>query len=494
MNERLQWNLESLALVVPELILTGGILGLLIFGFSFRRGSGSNTFIYGSLILVGFSLGMQILAWENLNAPVSLFNGLLQKDKFSAYFNLLFDISALLTFLMMHRAPSEKKFLQRSETAVLLLTLLLGAHLLAMSAHLVMVFVTIELISISAYVLTGISETRRGAEGSMKYFLFGAATAAVLLYGFSLVYGFTGSLQLTDYATFVSSSHRLPDLLLVGIGCSLAGFLFKVAATPFHLWAPDVYEAAPLPVVAFFSVVPKLAGIAALVRFIFPFQLNGYTLFDWQPVLAVVSLTTLLVGNFAAIRQTNPVRLMAYSSIAQTGFLLVGLVCFNWSGIHHLLFYASVYLVANFLIFITLQRLFSNGYSSISSFAGVGKNEALSMLYLLTGMISLAGIPPTGGFMGKLFVFSSLWTAYEQSGSSTLWWLLILGLLTTVVSLFYYLKIPFYAFFRQGSQPGLQTEKAPWNPILLLLVTLLIGLFLMPDFLMGLLNTINFVP
>ena len=266
-----------------------------------------------------------------------------------------------------------------------------------------------------------------------------------------------------------------------------------MAAAPLHPWAPDVYEAAPMPVVAFFSVVPKLAGLGVLTKFALALNLFGQSDHDWQFVICLAAILSLTVGNFSALWQKRPKRLMAYSSIAQSGFLLVGVGAFIPHGINFMLFYASIYVLTTFLIFFYLQYFESNGLESLESFAGIGRTLVWPCVFLLVGFIGLTGLPPTAGFTAKLFIFSSIWESYQLSGKGILLWLLVFGLLNTVVSLFYYLRIPFYAFIKKSESVRHTNNPTFENFFAIGLVLAILLLFFNPDLLMRWINKINFV-
>ena len=475
---------------MPEIILVFGILLVVLVGFfTKKRKTNLNALLALSMLLM--SLFFTLLCWDFYSSPLSIFAGFARCDQFSVYFKILIDVGGVLTVLMSLRSKdiSSEKF--NSEFYALLISAILGAHLLAMSTNLIMIFISLELLSISSYVLAGYSFTKKGAEGSLKYFLFGSAASAIMLYGFSILFGISGTLEFTaaDFSNRLLQ-HSSPLVNVAGF-MALAGFLYKIAAVPMHFWAPDVYEGSPMPVVAFLSIVPKLAGIAVISKFAVSLALAAQA--DWQLILGIIAMLTIGVGNLSAFWQTNPKRLMAYSSIAQSGFLLIGIVCFTEQGIHALLFYSALYVIANFAVLILLQAFETNGIESIPSFRGIGKTFLFGSVVLLVALISLTGIPPTGGFTSKLFVFASLWSSYEQSGKEILLWLLIFGLLNTVISLFYYLKIPYYAFLKTAvSQP--QRQNTPLeNFLAFILVVGVVFLFIRPDLLMGWLNTINFV-
>lgn len=490
-NFKLETITSSLGFAIPEIILSVGIF-LLIFISLFKRAKNNNLIAWLTLALFTMTLSYTMVGWS-FASPVNVFEGMLRKDGFASYFKILLDVAGLLTVLMSMKSEELKGKQFSSEYFVLIASAVLGSHLLTMTTNFIMVFISLELLSISSYVLAGYSFTKKGAEGSLKYFLFGSVASAIMLYGFSILFGLTGTLDFSS-ATFAERliDNHSPIILVAGL-MSLAGFLYKIAAAPMHPWAPDVYEAAPMPVVAFLSVVPKLAGIAILARFTLALNHFGQSNFNWQIILSVVAILSILIGNLSALWQNNPKRMMAYSSIAQAGFLLVGVVCFSNEGIQFMMFYACIYLLANMAVFICLQVFEQNGINSIQAFNGLGKSQVLISIVLLIGFISLAGIPPTAGFTAKLFVFTSLWSAYEQSGNNGLAWLLVLGLLNTVISIFFYLKIPYYAFIKTSDSVPIIKKTQVENYLALILVVLILFLFIRPDFLMGWLNRINFV-
>jgi NADH-quinone oxidoreductase subunit N len=246
-------------------------------------------------------------------------------------------------------------------------------------------------------------------------------------------------------------------------------------------------------VVAFFSVVPKLAGIGILTRFVLALNVFGQSQFDWQLIICIIAIASLTVGNFAALWQTRPRRLMAYSGIAQSGFLMAGIAAFQLQGVHFMLFYAAVYALMNFLVFGLLHYFESKGVETLESFSGVGRSRPFTSILLLVGLVALTGLPPTAGFTAKLFVFTSVWQAYHLTGKTILLWLLIFGLLNTVVSLFYYLRIPYYAFVKSGESAPNANILTFENLFSLVLVLGILVLFFNPGLLMGWINKINFV-
>ena len=484
--ELLEVTRTSFTLFIPEVLLMAAALTLIV-GSLFKRLPAA-AFHLAALITFISSFIATLVSWPQ--EPVSLFGGMVLSDGFSAYLKLLVDVSGAMTVLMSWRNRSIQNL---PEYYALIVTVVLGAHLLIMSTNLLMVFISLELISISSYVLTAFSFSPAGAEGGQKYFLFGSVASAVMLYGFTFLYGMSGTLDFTSaqFARMIVESQSI--LFAVAGSMALAGFLYKMAAAPLHPWAPDVYEAAPMPVVAFFSVVPKLAGTGIFVKFVLALNLFGQSTLGWQYIVCVVAMLSLGVGNFSALWQKRPKRLMAYSSIAQSGFLLVGVAAFIPSGISFMLFYATIYMLVNFLVFINLQLFEARGIHTIESFSGVGKSHVWPSIGLLVGFIALTGLPPTAGFTAKLLVFSTLWESYQISKQPALLWLLVFGLLNTVVALFYYLRIPFFAFVKTG-QNHLKTDHQTFENIFsVCLVLLVILLFFNPNLLMGWINKINFV-
>jgi NADH-quinone oxidoreductase subunit N len=484
-NEILQSIRESLAYVAPEILLTIGIIALIVLGL-FKKVN-SNLPVFITMIISAIAI------WLVIGSPqtgVKLFYEMLLYDSFTTVLKILFNASVILTCIMVLQRNLVPN---RTEFCILILTIVLGAHFLVMSSNLVMLFISFETISIASYVLAGFSNEKKSAEASLKYFLFGSAASALMLYGFSILYGITGSLYFTGskYTMYLASADI--NAVLIGGLMVVGGMLFKISAAPMHFWTPDIYEGAPVPVIAFFSVVPKLAGMAVLIRFIISISIFGQSTINWQMILAIIAMLTIAVGNFAALAQTNLKRLMAYSSIAQSGFLLIATVALTNQSMRFFLFYATVYMLMNFLVFIYVESFEEKGFANVADYSGIGKNFSLPLILMFVGLISLTGLPPTAGFTGKLFLFSALWESYQLTGKSILLWLLIFGLLNTVVSLFYYLKIPYNAFLKSGQVAEKQNFLTLENLLGSILVLMILALFFLPGLLMGWINKVNFV-
>lgn len=488
MNTQLQHISESITRLLPEGVLTVAILITLFVGLFVKK---NKHLVLKSISLLAYATALTATVLLHPEKPVSLFGNMLRTDDFSNFFKILFLLGGILTVLI----SKEQKEKASLEYFILIHSIMLGSCLLVMSMNFIMVLISLELISLSSYLLTGFAFDRKSAEGSMKYFLFGTVATACMIYGMSLLYSLAGTL---DYSSelFIKNliDHSSPLLLIAGL-LTLAGFLFKIAAVPFHLWAPDVYESAPTPVVALFSVVPKLAGIAILTKLTLAINLFGQSGYDWQLIMGVIAIVSIVTGNLSALAQNDAKRMLAYSSVAQSGFLMLGIVSFNVEGIQFMMFYSAVFLLMNFLVFITLNQFEKAwGPHPISSFAGMGKVILLPSLAMLVALVSLTGLPPTAGFTAKLLVFSSLWASYEQNNALILLIAFLIGLVNTVISLFFYLKIPYYLFIKEKKRDAdnIKISMAE-NLLSLLLVMLIFYLFLHPDGLMGWINRITFV-
>lgn len=491
-NDQLSDIQRSVLSLKPEIILMAGLVLIIAAGFMKLK-----SISFYNIMAAAIFISACVATLMGAGPVTGLFQNMLVLDGFSVYMKVLLNLGAIFTCILSLHNENTRRY--PSEFAALLITVVLGGHFLLMSANLLMVFISLEIVSISSYVLAGFAFSRKGSEGSLKYFLFGALSSAVMLYGLSILYGLTGTLDFTteNFAQALIGQER--EIILLAGGMALAGFLFKIASAPMHAWAPDVYEAAPMPVVAFLSTVPKFAGLGALVRFVLALNVYGQTAIDWQTIICFIAILTITVGNFAALSQRDAKRMMAWSSIAQSGFLMVGLAAFSPQGLQFMLFYATLYLVVNFVVFIYLDLFEKQGIQSMAGFSGSGKTYGAYLIFLLIGLIALAGLPPTAGFTSKLLIFSALWQSYELNGKAVLLWLLVFGLLNTVVSLFYYLKIPYYAFLKQTA-PGnafpegfkKQNFVTIQNLLGLLLVIVVLVLFFAPGFLMGWINKINF--
>lgn len=486
-SEQLSDLVTSLRSIGPEGILAGGFLALLlaeILGLrrfttqKLRQWLGWITVT--TLILAGCTASFQLVQGDYL------FLHFLFLDDQAVFFKQLITLSALAVVLW-EISPVVYQPDQRlaPEWYALLVAMVLGLYLMTMAINLLGIYLSIELVSICSYLLTALRSTRKASEGGLKYLLFGAISSAIMLYGMSLLYGMAGTLDLTAPA-FSDNLNTTDPLIVTVVGLlTLTGLFFKLSLVPFHFWTPDAYEAAPVPIAAFFSVGPKVAALLVVMRLVS--ALPG----EFQSALAVVALGSITLGNLSALYQTDAKRLLAYSTIAQAGFLLVGVVAFNKGGFEAVTFYVATYLPMSLAAFFLVDQLAEtpNGPLPLASLTGVGRQHPWLAAGLTVVMIGLTGLPPTVGFTAKLLSFSALYEAYQRSGNPWLLALFGLGLVNAVVSLFYYLKIPYLLFFKQNSTPPVITLQ-PVAQSRIMLLSLLVGaivwLFLQPGWLLEL--------
>jgi NADH-quinone oxidoreductase subunit N len=473
---------RSLWLIKPELFLAATFLVLIITGL-FKR-------IPRTITPVIFALGMMctlLAVLGDFGTRESLFANALTKTAGGDSLKLIIDIASLLTCIL---AATASALQARSQLYALLTAITLGCHFLVMSNDMAVTFISLELISLPSYVLAGFSFNKHSAEASLKYFIYGAVASAIMVYGFSLIYGLTGTTQLRSVSSIVPLSEGQLPVMLIATLMVLLAVLFKIAAVPMHMWAPDVYQTAPTSVVAYLSTAPKIAGVGFLI--IFVSAMKNVAL-DWQFIVSLVSVVTITLGNIVALTQQNVKRLMAYSSIAQSGFLLANCSIFTEQLWPLLLFYASAYTVANFLVFYYISQFEKLGLVTVQDFGGSARQFLWPMVFLLVGFISLTGLPPTAGFTAKLLLFSGLWQSFEGTAKGILLVLFAAGLVNTVVSLFYYLRIPYYAFLKEREPLQKQNFLIGQNLFALAMVVVLLALFFAPAVLMSWINKVNFV-
>ncbi len=429
-------------------------------------------------VLRGLTFGMGLVALSLVflqsNDPNGyLFHHLLYLDNKAVYFKIL--ILLALLFVLLHVQITRPAL--PAEFYAILIAVVLGLCLMTMSVNGLSIYLSIELVSIGSYLMATLGSNKKSGEGGLKYLLFGALSSAVMLYGLSFLYGMTGTLDLTSemFASQLAENH--PSILLIVGFLTLAGVLFKLSLVPFHIWAPDVYEGAATPVVAFLSTAPKVAALLVLMRLLSVLSV------DFQRLTALLALTSILVGNLSALWQTDLKRLFAYSGIAQAGFVLVGLVAFNQTGFEGTTFYISVYVLMNLAAFLLID-LIGEGDTDVQAFTGKGSTFPFLSICFTVVMVALVGLPPTAGFTAKLLVFSALWEANQSGGDGLLITLLIVGLLNAIVSLFYYFKIPFYLFFKTNPNGIASHSRSLLGETVVLLLTMtLIFLFLKTDWL-----------
>jgi NADH-quinone oxidoreductase subunit N len=448
------------------MLLTLAVLVLVLDPFQ-QKETNRRTFL-GLFTAIGLLVTLVLsLVFGRPADPSLVFGGMLRFDWMGFLFKMFFVFAAGVTALFF---MDEERLNQRAESYLLLLAAALGMCLMASSADLVMLYLAIETTSIPLYILAGfLTSDDKSTESGFKYMLFGALTSAVLLYGFSLIYGFAGTTSI--YALGIH--FRSFDLMAVGTTfLVLAGLAFKVSLFPFHFWAPDVYEGAPTPVAGFLSTASKAAGFAVIIRLLtaaFPIVSA-----NWSFILAVLAALTMTVGNLIALAQKNVKRLLAYSSIAHAGYAMIGVVAFSQFGIASAVFYLIAYILTNLLAFGIVGIVGQvTGSNDMTAYNGLGRRNATLSLAALVAFLSLAGMPPFGGFVGKFFVFA----AALQSG----WvWLAVVGILNSIVGLYYYLIILKYIYLYRLVDQDEDKHPVPISrSVTIALVVLVIGVLLL---------------
>ena len=457
--EGLCGNIASLPFYGPELAIIAAVLSVISWDLIARshrwRVLGSVAICVAAL---GYSAVSSAFFLVNDYPTLNLFGGLLAFDDFAHTFRILFAfvsgvIILFATPAMLSGGTDKGARRNPAEMFTLLMVLTVGMNMMASSRHLLMIYLSLEMVSVISFVMAGFKiGDRKSSEGALKYVIYGGVASGVMLYGMSWVYGLTGSLNLGDiYVSIAAQSAatgKVPEAVFIGVVCMLAGFGYKISAAPFHMWTPDVYEGAPTPVTAFLSVGPKAAGLALMIRF-FTDALGAQNISalvptevidaPWPIIAGCLAMATMTVGNLTALNQENVKRMLAYSSIAHAGYMLLGFAVFTEAGVTAIVFYIVAYCFMNlgaFLIVMAIAEA-NGGDESIGAFKGLGKRAAVTAVVMTVFLISLAGIPPMAGFIGKFYIFAALIT----SGGTWNWVLAVVGVLNSVISLFYYARV-----------------------------------------------------
>ena len=474
-------NLASLRYFLPELAITATILLLVVLHVVGRNRRSPEAAI---LALVGTGMALWVAWMTPAGEGIGLFEGMVVLDGFAVFFKVL---TALATAIVIFMSIDCYELTDRTQAEyyLFLLSVLLGMFLLSSAGDIVMLYLALELVSIPSYLLAGYLKGKASStEASMKYVVYGATASGVMIYGFSLLYGMTGSTQISEIGRVLTLGTAPLPAMLAAVMVTV-GFGYKIAAVPFHMWSPDVYEGAPTPVTAFLSVGPKAAGFAVLVRFFYtvfasPDAAEGAwrlsSSVDWPFLFAVLSAVTMTVGNLVAINQRNVKRLLAYSSIAHAGYMLMGFVLLTTVGLKAILFYLVVYLFMNLGAFYVVV-LVANGSRSedISYFSGLGSRAPFAAVSLAIFLFALTGIPPFSGFIGKVYLFAEVI-------NRGVYWLALVAALNSVISLYYYARIVKVMFLEDPTQAGdLPLALVPRVMLAILVVpTLLLGIYWEP--------------
>jgi len=476
--------INSLSHFLPETTLVVTFLLAMILDVIFKKSKN----IAGYIAIAGLVIA-GILLFQQTGVNFKGFASLLIVDSFGQFLKFIILVSSLIIIIFSFFSDElHKAHTRLGEYYTLIIGMTFGMFLLVGSANLIMIYLAIETMSISSYVLAGYTkEVKRASEASLKYVIFGAVSSGIMIYGISIMFGLTGSLNLFEINSYLAANQVASIPLLIAGLMILSGFGYKISAVPFHFWTPDVYEGAPVTITAYLSVASKAAGFAVLLRFFKTclidriFGINGTWILlsniDWRSVIAVLSILTMTLGNLVAIWQTNMKRLLAYSSIAHAGYLLMAVSVMNDNGVSAVLIYFFFYMLMNLGAFFVVQ-LIANKLDSenIDDYNGLGYRSPIIAVCLTIFLVSLAGIPPTAGFIGKLYIFASV----IKSGYI---WLAVAGVINSAISLYYYVKVVRNMYLRDVDSAKSKLVYSPIAIIIVLLLavpTLIFGLYFTP--------------
>jgi len=471
--------MENINFILPEIFISLGIMFLLMLGV-FKKNSSGIVYTLSVVILL-ITLGLII------NFPsgqeIYLFNNSYKIDRLSTFMKIITIISGIFVLISSYKYTKIEKIF-KIEYSILILCSILGMLVMISSYDLIVFYIGLELQSLSLYVLAAFNRNQtKSSEAGLKYFVLSALSSGLLLYGCSLIYGFSGS---TNFYLISENIHSSEYGNVFGIVFILVGLAFKIAVVPFHMWAPDVYEGSPTSVTLFFAVVPKIAALTVFIRFLYVPFVN--LIDQWQMIIIFLSLASMIFGAVSAIGQKNLKRLIAYSSIGHMGYALAGLAVGTNSGIQSSIIYISIYVIMNLGIFCCLfmMKRKDKFFDNLEDLAGLSKNHPIISLSLLILLFSLAGIPPMAGFFAKFYIFMSV---IEQS----MYFLAIVGLLSTVISAFYYLRIIKIIYFDPPKEQYDQDHNFGLKISLTIATLLILFYFVYPSGLINLVSKINLI-
>jgi len=471
--------MENINFILPEIFISLGIMFLLMLGV-FKKNSSGIVYTLSVVILL-ITLGLII------NFPsgqeIYLFNNSYKIDHLSTFMKIITIISGIFVLISSYKYTKIEKIF-KIEYSILILCSILGMLVMISSYDLIVFYIGLELQSLSLYVLAAFNRNQtKSSEAGLKYFILSALSSGLLLYGCSLIYGFSGS---TNFYLISENIHSSEYGNVFGIVFILVGLAFKIAVVPFHMWAPDVYEGSPTSVTLFFAVVPKIAALTVFIRFLYVPFVN--LIDQWQMIIIFLSLASMIFGAISAIGQKNLKRLIAYSSIGHMGYALAGLAVGTNSGIQSSIIYISIYVIMNLGIFCCLfmMKRKDKFFDNLEDLAGLSKNHPIISLSLLILLFSLAGIPPMAGFFAKFYIFMSV---IEQS----MYFLAIVGLLSTVISAFYYLRIIKIIYFDPPKEQYDQDHNFGLKISLTIATLLILFYFVYPSGLINLVSKINLI-
>jgi NADH-quinone oxidoreductase subunit N len=483
----LEQILHSAYLLQPETALTVALCVVIVVDLIFRK----RGHMAGWIALLGLFVTAIFLWQQSFTGSNTIFFNMLAVDPFSIFFKWIILLSTAFVVLFSFQFDELSRGKRNlGEYYSLILALALGLFLMSGATNLLMMYLALELSSISSYILSGYTkDAQDSSEASLKYVIYGAVSSGMMLYGISILYGLTGSIDIYGINHAILLTNINLTALVIATVLILVGFGYKISAVPFHFWTPDVYEGAPITITAFLSVASKAAGFAMMIRFLKIAFINPaignlsagmwatFRGFDWNLIIATLSVLSMTIGNLIALSQKNLKRLLAYSSIAHAGYMLMGVVVLSNAGIAAIMIYFAVYLFMNLGAFYSVMLIANKtGSEDIDSYKGLGHRTPILGVALTIFLLSLTGIPPTAGFIGKLYLFASLISAHW-------FWLAIVGVLNSVISLYYYVRIVRNMFLRDSAEtlPSIQLSPAQLFLLLMLVVpTILLGLYFGP--------------
>lgn len=455
--------------IIPEMVLISGALLVLLLDLFIRRKE-----TVGLLAIIGVSAAMCSMYFVDGVLGKETFNGMFISDGYSAFFKVLFYINFFLGVLISLRYLEIEGSLKGEYFSLLMLSTA-GMMIMASAGDLIVLYLGLELMALSTYILAGfMKHNLKSNESAVKYLLLGAFSSAILLYGISMIYGLTGTTDINTLAGLLGNDEiKSSPVLLLSIVLFVVAFGYKIAAAPFHMWAPDVYEGAPTSVTAFMSVGPKAAGFAAMGR-VFLIALTSVKI-EWTAILIPVAILTMAVGNIVALSQTNIKRMLAYSSIAHAGYAMLGIIAGTQEGVAAMMNYMLVYAFMNigaFAIVIMLRSEVVEG-DRLSDYEGLAKSHPLAAALMLVFMFSLTGIPPTGGFMGKFYIFMAIINAGYT-------WLAVVAVVFSAISAYFYLRVVMNMYMKESSEvPALSLSPA-LTLSLLITIIMVIAMGILP--------------
>jgi len=480
-------NLQSLTYYYPEIILTVVIITSIIYDLLIDKNQSGRVgwvLVFG-LILVAISLHLQ----DGFRIT-TLFTDAVVIDPFAIFFKILIILATILVSIVSLHS-GELSLYRKGEYFALLGIVTFGLFLMVSSIDLIMVYISIEIVSIMSFVLAGyLKQEERSNEAALKYVVYGAFSSGIMLFGLSYVYGLTGSTNFFQIYQSISSlsSNQTETAVLVALLMILAGFGYKISAVPFHFWTPDVYEGSPTTITAYLSVAPKAGAFALMIRFFNQVFADGgamggldassFTEFPWASILSLMAVVTMTLGNVVAIQQDSIKRMLAYSSIAHAGYMLLAMPVMSGDGIYAIMMYLFMYLFMNlgaFFVVITIKN--QTGGESFDDYKGLGWEMPLVGVVMTIFMVSLTGLPPTAGFIGKFYIFAAL-----IKGGNTFYWLVIIGGINSVISLYYYLRVVKVMYFEGEKKESILYPPRVLSAMLIItaIPTIFLGLYWSP--------------